>query len=309
MKTAKTQYGTLTGIIYEEYYKNGMLKDCVLEEKNIIDTPAGLMIPKYKEDSVRKKRGLSLSFYESGKISRLALDTQTYIGSPAGRMPAELVTFYESGSLRRVFPLNGQLSGFWTEQNEYGFAEPLMFYFPFGSILAKVICVHFYDCGPVKSLTFWPQESPVVEAPCGKTRIRIGISLYKNGSVKSIEPFKPTGVKTPIGIVPAFDINAIGICGDSNSLVFAPDGTIEALKTTACKITAKTADENMYIFSPKLVMSHFRDDVMAVKPLSIEFKDGSVFFDGTRIKKVGTVFDVKEFNYAVGGDACQICGN
>ena len=42
---------------------------------------------------------------------------------------AEQVSFYESGALKRIFPLNGTLSGYWTQEDEAKLATPLTLVF------------------------------------------------------------------------------------------------------------------------------------------------------------------------------------
>ena len=50
-------------------------------------------------------------------------------------MDAELVTFHADGSLRRVFPLNGKLSGYWTEADEGALAKAMELSTPLGEAM------------------------------------------------------------------------------------------------------------------------------------------------------------------------------
>lgn len=309
MRELTTVCGILHGAILDEYYKNGILKECTLIEKNTIETPVGRLVPQYENDVARKKFISSLTFYKNGALRKVSLQEQTEVKTPLGILSVELLTFYESGALMRVFPLNGKISGYWTEQNEYGLAKPICFDSPLGSITAKIICVYFYESGAVKSLTFWPQEKVSIKTSCGELPVRIGLSFYENGAIKSLEPLRPSAVKTPIGTIMAFDIDAIGITGDLNSLKFDGNGDITVLKTISNTVIVKSKLDNAIMtFAPSLVTSHFSDEYMAVKPLEISFKDGKVFFGDDKkssfdIEDVS--FNITNFDHKSGGNACS----
>jgi len=106
-----------------------------------------------------KKQLAVLSFYKSGNIKSISLEQQTEISTPIGIFPAELVTFYEDGSINSLFPLNGQISGFWSEEEEGELAQKYHFSFPFGDFYAKIIGLRFYPDGRVRSLILWPNET------------------------------------------------------------------------------------------------------------------------------------------------------
>jgi hypothetical protein len=310
MRELKTDVGLLRGVMFDGYFKNGVLKECTLVEKNRINTPLGLLIPQYEDDGVRRKFTSSLSFYQNGALKKLSLQEQTEVDTPIGKIPAELLTFYDSGALMRVFPLNGKISGYWTENSEYGLAKSMQLNFPFGKIESKIICVNFYESGSVKSLTFWPREKLFINTPYGEIPIRIGLSLYENGSIKSVEPLKPYAVSTPIGTIMAFDIDAVGISGDLNSLKFNENGTVAELKTISNSIEVIKSDETVTHYEPTLVISHFSDELMAIKPLIVSFCDGKVYF-GEDKKYSHDISDViikiKTFDRKSGGNACEGC--
>ena len=69
--------------------------------------------------------------------------------------------------------------------------------------------------------------------PLGNIKARIGMSFYSDGKLKSIEPATPFVVSTPIGNFMAFDKDASGINGDSNSLLFAEDGSLRSFATSS----------------------------------------------------------------------------
>jgi len=123
MSSYMTQYGEITGISENSTYADNQLMDCVINERVELHTPLGLLTPQYEHSEVRRKHIYSISFFQNGKISRIALNEQTEVKTPVGILPAELITFYESGSMKRLFPLNGQISGYWSEDDEYKLAK------------------------------------------------------------------------------------------------------------------------------------------------------------------------------------------
>ena len=57
-----------------------------------------------------------------------------------------------------MFLLDGKLSGYWSEDDEYNLAKTYKFNFEFASFEAKVISLHFYKTEELKSITLWPKE-------------------------------------------------------------------------------------------------------------------------------------------------------
>ena len=55
-----------------------------------------------------------------------------------------LITFYENGNIRRIFPLYGQINGYWTEENEYELAEEITLPVLGTELVCKPLCIHFY---------------------------------------------------------------------------------------------------------------------------------------------------------------------
>ncbi|HEY5561478.1 MAG TPA: hypothetical protein VIK72_06915 [Clostridiaceae bacterium] len=64
--------------------------------------------------------------------------------------------------------MNGKLTGFWSEDNEYNMSEAFNFDFHFGKFSKKIIGLYFYPKGELKSITFWPKDKIIIEAPSGK---------------------------------------------------------------------------------------------------------------------------------------------
>lgn len=294
MKRVETLYGALQGIISFELYPDGSLKECVLGEANNLKTPYGDMVPQFQNDGLRRKYVKSLSFYPEGNLKSISLQKQVAFHTSIGTFPAELVTFHPNGGVKRLFPLNGKISGFWSEGEEYRLAPESEFHFPFGDFKRKIIGIQFYQNGAVKSLTFWPQDKVMLDSPVGLIETRIGFSLYPDGRLKSLEPAKPTLVPTPIGEMEAFNIDAVGIHGDINSLCFTADGKVKELVTSTDQITV-TGRHQEFIYQPGLKPSLFDEEKMDTVPLKIEFKGDQVRFGGME----SAWYDRKQYQFAI----------
>ncbi len=280
----------LKGISSKNYYQDGSLKDCILNEENYISTAYGELVPKYGPEEARSKYHPSVSFYKSGAIKSIALEYQTRITTTQGVFPAELVTFYESGAIKRLFPLNGKISGYWTEADEEGLCEAFRFSFPFGSFKVKIISLCFYESGNLKAMTLWPGETIVLKINSELYPVRIGFSLYEDGQLKSIEPAYELSVETPIGDIKAYNYSAIGISGEANSLCFSRDGSIKALATSNTKIEVYSSDGSVELMEPMIRPDPEEEDKFIILPLLISFEGRSVKFQGnyTRIYDMQT---------------------
>lgn len=271
-----TRYGTLHSCFGEEYYEDGMLKGCNFDAENRLDTGCGVLIPHYGPEDVRNKYGKTIGFYRSGQIRRIALENITGVQSPIGVFPAELITFYENGAICRIFPLNGRITGFWTEEDEEKLAAPLHFSFDFGDFSAKIISVHFYQSGSIQSITLFPKERITLRSPLGEIRVRTGFSLYEEGTLESLEPAEPTPVPTRIGTLHAYDSNPIGITADRNSLWLEPGGTVARLSTVTDKIIVQTPEARLETVAPVQQPSPLDDRATITLPVKAEFKAGTV---------------------------------
>jgi hypothetical protein len=305
----QTKYGLLKGVARADESCRGTVKEYTLTEESVISTPYGDFIPQYEDDGVRRRFTYSLTFYQSGALRSVSLQNPAEIQTGFGPIACELVTFYESGAVKRLFPLNGKLSGFWGEKNEYDLAPKLNLDLPFGRVCVKPISFYFYESGEIKSLTVWPAEHVTVPTLLGDIPARTGVSFFETGAVKSLEPLLPTPVDTPIGKLTAFDSGAQGICADKNSLCFHPDGSLAALKTERNQLEV-TADGKIKRYSPKLRLSHFSDDFYQIDPMLLAFDDGYVFIndlDLFELSRCGFSLAAFEPNIQISAD-CAGCG-
>jgi hypothetical protein len=282
MKTHTTNYGEITGITNSLNYASGALKSCMVNQKNILVTPVGELIPQYSPAEFgerQKKHRSSIDFFENGQIKSAALDKQTPLKTPIGEVKAELVTFYKDGSINRIFPLNGLIDGFWSEANEREMADVLEFNLSIGLIQAKVIAIHFYPSGALKSLTLWPGEGMDLNTPLGPIACRAGVSLYEDGTLRSVEPASPVELPTPVGLVKAFDPDIIGMHADNNSLQFNPEGALTAITTIHTGIHVIGPDGKEIDIEPYEAPSHIDPEQLRTVPMKLSFTPESVHIE------------------------------
>lgn len=232
MKKIATKFGKIPVVGAVEYFKSGEVKACIPAEGWAVKTSVGVVEAQHTADDLRRRTVSSVMFHETGELKSLALETQTIVSTPLGGIPAEMLTFYPGGALKRIFPLNGKLSGYWSQDDEAGLAEPLKLQTPVGEIESKIINIQFFESGKVRSITLWPGETVPTPTPVGMLEARIGVSFYENGALRSLEPAAPSDIPTPAGQVSVYDPDAVGVNGDMNSLMFGKDGALRKLSTT-----------------------------------------------------------------------------
>ena len=281
MEQYETSFGVLAGITAFERYPGGQLKSCIVNRENRLSTRWGEFVPQYREvepGERSKKHHRSVSLYESGALQSVALERQTLIETPLMPIHAELVTFYENGSVNRVFPLNGKIDGYWTEQNERALAKGYRVSLPFAEFEAKVMAVHFYPGGKLKSLTLWPGERVTLPTPAGEMDVRAGFSLYESGSLRSVEPAKPTEIATPIGTLLAYDCDIVGMHADSNSLQFTESGDVTSITTTRSAVTITDLEGTRTTVQPLQMPGLLDASETRIVPLRIRFEETQVVF-------------------------------
>lgn len=279
MTEIRTKFGVLKGAAYCSYYEDGSIKELTLLEQNNLKTSYGDFIPQYLDDGVRRRRITPLSFYPNGNLKNLPLQTQVNIATSIGVLPTEFVSFYPGGSIKRVLPLHGQLSGFWDEEDEYNLAQEFIIDLPSIMLKQKILAMRFYEEGSLQDLTLWPKDTVSIDSPIGNVKARIGISLYPDGRLKSFEPAVPLPVDTAIGTISAYDSRAIGIHGEANSLRFSTAGTIENVVSSSHRIKVFDKNGREYIYEPGRQANMFNPDVSDMVPLNIEFLANKVRFN------------------------------
>ncbi|WP_315074226.1 hypothetical protein [uncultured Clostridium sp.] len=306
MEQIETKYGVLNDAIVASYYYTGEPEAYKVEEESRLDILGYKLIPLYGFSDERRKEFPPVKVFRSGNIKSISLNESTKINTVLGEFDIEKITFYEEGQINRIFLLDGKLSGYWSEDDEYNLAKSYKFDFKFSSFEAKIISLHFYKTKELKSITLWPKEKIKLNIGNYSFIGRIGFSLYKDGKLQSCEPFRPINLNTPIGEIEAYDINALGIHGDVNSLNFYEDGTIKSLITSTNTITISTKDGDKIFHSPKKIRLYSNSEVMDTITLKVEFNDNKVIIDEEyeyEIEK--NTFEIKRFGekkFTLNGD-------
>lgn len=275
MRTLHTAFGDIPVAEPEELHPDGTLRACLPAEPCVLATPLGPLTPQHSTDDVRRKIVQAVEFYADGGLRSMALETRTTVPTPLGPLPAEFVTFHPCGAVHRVFPLNGKLSGYWSQEDEASLAEPLDLPTPLGPVRAKVICVRFDAGGQLAGVTLWPGESVTVPTPVGPVPARIGIRFWPGGALRSLEPAEPVSVPTPVGEIRAYDPDAVGISGDDNSLAFDPSGALVRVSTVQSVLRVERG-EGTRAFTPASRESLCGDADSEPVPMVLEFSPGRV---------------------------------
>lgn len=178
----------------------------------------------------RRKERLRLKLYENGNVKSVYLNEQTEVKTSLGVIPAELVTFYESGSIKRLFPRYGAISAYWSEQDEMRITEYIDISVGWRHLRCRPHNLHFYESGALKSITIYNCDSMIIPTDYGDIRTNIGVSFYETGELESIEPAFKTEIIFDGKKIRPFNFMADGMHADHNSLVFDKDGKIVAYK-------------------------------------------------------------------------------
>lgn len=274
-----TLYGRIDGVTFDPLYSNVKSDGCTVMLKNILKTPFGKMVPQYETEDIGRRARKPLYFFKSGNLKSLPLQQQTIVETPVGKIPVELITFYESGAIKRVFPLDGKLSGFWSWQNESALAEKSTVKTPAGKITAKLLSLQFYENGTLKNVALWPGQHASIATPYGTKEFRTGVAFYENGALRSFEPHKRIDIPTPVGIMTAYDNEPNGIHGDSNSLRFDENGLVSALSTIDNEVTVFFPSGNMQTFRPGTKNNVCGDERKVSVPMKIRFERDAVIFN------------------------------
>lgn len=299
----QTAFGIFGDVISYDTFETGELRSLRLNGKNMVLTHVGELIPSFTETERRKFKP-SIEFYRNGMIKVVSLEEQQDIETPIGEFPAELVTFYDTGELNCVFPLDGKISGFWSEEDEGNLLVPLRFDLDFAAFSAKISAVRFYRDGAIRSITLYPDERIIVATAYGPISVRNGISLYPDGELESLEPSEPISLDTPIGRISAYDSEAVGITADSNSVSFDREGKVLSVSTTMHRIGVQTKDDKFLWFAPAVFRPSLDEDTEVLDSLRIEFKKGGVCFnEGDQIHSISeSGFTILPF--AAAGNSC-----
>jgi len=269
----QTRYGDLEGVTAASFYENGIFKEGMFEKCCELTTEYGVLIPKYQITESRTKRRNAIGFYDSGIMKSIYLENQTLINTKINSFPVEMMTFYDDGSIHRLFPRYGQVSGFWSEEEEKKLAPNIKIVLPDITIDNKVSSICFYKNGSIKSVSLYPGETALFHKDGKVINLRFGISFYEDGSLKSLEPADQFPIDTRIGKIIAYDNNPLGIHGDENSLSFSKDGTVQKITTEATLVKLTGSENNVTVIEAVKKPSMLDIEVEIIVPLEIEFMD------------------------------------
>ena len=270
----QTAYGTMQNCLRPEYDTSGRLLSAMTLTASVLQIHGQRCIPQYHFDDFRRKYIPSVTFYPNGVLRSISLDQQQIFPSPLGKFPAELLTFYPSGALRRLFPLNGKLSAYWSETDELKRSHALPLTINGKKMDVKITCLHFYATGALRSLTLAPSETLVLQTPVGPIKTRIGFSLYPDGALESLEPAAQTAIAAELGPIPIYDPSAVGIHADCNSLRFTPDGQLQSFRTTAA-LSLQTP-QGLLTAAPATAANPLTDNGKITLPSEILFTPASL---------------------------------
>ena len=261
--------------VHKDYF--GRIEGISVLEGVSLTTSVGDLVPAHTPEDEGRKRLAPMKIYPNGAIRSMSLEESTLIRTPIGMYSAEMVTFYESGALKRFFPLNGRVSAYWTEKNEMGHAVLTPFSTPLGEVTLKPLYVQFYENGKLHSIAMCPDTSINLPTPFGEIAVRKGFSFDPQGHLYSFEPHEPVDIQTPIGSVEAYESEPKGMSAEINSLVFTPEGGVECISTTGTQVSVQS-ESGEIVYAPRKVESLCSDQAHSTESLSIDFKRGEVIF-------------------------------
>ena len=193
---------------------------------SIINTKYGNLLPCSGASDYRKKHRCAVCYYDSGALKSVYLEEPQVLSFPSGDYQAELITFYEDGSAKRIFPLYGQISAYWSIEEEAEYAPEYEFEIAGDIYLIKPECIFFYPSGKIRSITLWPSDELNVKTPVGNIRTKLGIELYESGTVRSIEPVYGTVISTPSGDIKPFRYRPVMMHAENAALKFDGSGNL-----------------------------------------------------------------------------------
>lgn len=281
MTSLTTNHGRISVSGPVELHPDGTPMSCTPSGPVTLHTPAGDLVPQYSADDLRRRTIQAVTFHPGGGLRSLALEGSQPVATPGGVLMAEMVTFHDDGGVKRVFPLNGRLSGFWNQEDEDALAEAVEVDTPVGPLRAKIICLCFARGGRLRSVALWPGETVMVPTPVGTVSARMGVAFGPGGEVQCLEPAEPVDVVTPAGVVRAFDPDAVGISGEAGSLVFEGDG-LRRVTTVHTALDVRGADGAPVEHAPG-----WRESLCGLAdrepvPMRLSFQGGTVRIDTGR---------------------------
>ncbi len=203
---------------------------------DIVKTKYGFFTACSDASDLRKKYRTPVENYPDGTVRSIYLQEPEEVTLPGGVFQAELMTFYEDGSIKRLFPLYGQLSSYWNVEDEIEDAPEYVFTINDQNILIRPQCIYFYPSGKIRSITLWPVDSITVDTPAGTVTSKLGIELYEDKTIRSIEPAFGTVLSTGFGDAKPFMVRKHMMHAEDASMKFDKDGNLASFATLQTKV-------------------------------------------------------------------------
>ncbi len=139
-----------------DYYGDGTLLGGILSRSIPIKLRDGTeIIPAFEAYDVRKKYRNSIEYYRSGKVKSIYLQEPVEIRTQLGLIRAELITFYEIGVIKKIYPLYGQISAYWSPEQESENAPEAAVTISGITHNLKIESITLYENGSIRSIDFW----------------------------------------------------------------------------------------------------------------------------------------------------------
>ena len=128
-------------------------------------------------------------------------------------------------------PSYGQISAYWSIEDELEDQPYYRFRFEENELSISPQCILFYPSGKIRSITLWPGYRTEIMTPLGKITTDLGVELYENGHIRSIEPIYGTVIDTPFGEMKPYVYRDLMLHAENSSMVFAEDGKLMSVST------------------------------------------------------------------------------
>lgn len=240
-----------------------------------IKTAYGNLIPCYEASDVRQRYREALERYPSGALRSIYLQDRTVIWTQAGKLHAELITFYECGTIKRVFPTYGKISAYHTEEDEYEEADTDRLEVGNGAVEAKMQCVWFDRSGFVKSITIFNKDRMNFATKYGMLTTDLGAEFDEDGRLVSVETVFDTQLYTEFGILHPFNPQRDPMHAEKASLGFDKEGNLLRFSTVRDRVTIADQNGNTKAFVPRIEEDPYTGFPVWV-PVKVEFAEDAI---------------------------------
>ena len=301
------KYGVLKGVYNSSYYENGILAQCSVSKKCELSTVYGKMYPTFDVEDDRKRVLHTIEFFENGDLKSISLDFPLTIKNSYGEFSAEKIIFFDSGIVKKIFPLNGKISGYWSEEDEWKLAEKYKFKVGEVEFDNKIMSISFYEDGNVKNVKLWKNESVLIKLGVETIKAIGTISFYKNGSIKSFDPEKELKIITRFGEITCNRKIHENIFGECDSIVFDEMGNIKKIHTLQEIFHLKVGDAILTIRQNEKT-SPCNEFIKIKEPVKIEFKENGIisFNDSYNITDINEIIVEKNSQKVINFEGCSV---